>query len=143
MATYKPQFCYLTDILSLLQTLATQLLAPPQNDGTITMTSPHSAPDPRHCLTANTLQPSALFFSDPASLVSQLRYLLSLTIEQDEEEVLRIVNTVCEVLKEAPRGGYHQEVSVSAGKTDEEVLIPGAAVSVISCREDTGCLSAG
>ncbi|KAJ7387405.1 putative E3 ubiquitin-protein ligase HTD4 [Desmophyllum pertusum] len=84
-----------------------------------------------------------MFFRDPACLISELRKLLSLAVEQDEEEVQRIVNTVCEVLKDAPLGGYHREVSVSAGKQDEEVLIPGAAVTVVSCREDPGCLSAG
>ena len=107
------------------------------------MTSPHSAPDPRHCLTANTLQPSAMFFSEPARLIAEVRKLLSLAVEQDEEEVLRVVNTVCEGLKDAALGGYHREVSISAGKQDEEVLIPGAAVTVVSCREDPGCLTAG
>ena len=130
-------------MLSLLETLDTQLLAQPQVDGTIIMTSPHSAPDPRHCLTANTLEPSALFFSEPTSLVSEVRKLLSLAVEQDEEEVLRIVNTVCDVLKDAPLGGYHREVAVSAGKPDEEEHILGAAVTVVSCREDPGCVSAG
>ena len=57
--------------------------------------------------------------------------------------MLRIVNTVCQVLKDAPLGGDHREVSVSAGKQDEEVSFPGAAVTVVSCREDPGCLSAG
>ena len=84
-----------------------------------------------------------MFFRDPGCLISELRKLLSLAVEQDEEEVQRIVNTVCDVLKDAPLGGYHREVSVSAGKQDEEVLIPGAAVTVVSCREDPGCLSAG
>lgn len=140
---YLLQYCQLADILSLLQTLATQLLADPQSDGTIIMTSPHSAPDPRHCLTANTLQPSALFFSEPTCLLSEVRKLLSLAVEQDEEEVLRIVNTVCEVLKDAPLGGDHRELSVTAGKQDEEVLFAGAAVTVVSCREDPGCLTAG
>lgn len=107
------------------------------------MTSPHSAPDPRHCLTANTLQPSAIFFSEPARLPAEVRKLLSLAFDLDEEEVLRIVNTVCQVLKDAPLGGDHREVSVSAGKQDEEVSFPGAAVTVVSCREDPGCLSAG
>lgn len=107
------------------------------------MTTPHSAPDPRHCLAANTLQPSVLFFSDSAVLVSEVRKLLSLAVELDEEEVYRIVNTVCEVLKDAPLAGYHCEMSVSAGKPDEDVLIPGAAVTVVSCREDPGCLGAG
>lgn len=130
-------------MLSFLRTLAAELLAPPQADGTIIMTSPHSAPDPRHCLISNTLQPSALFFSDPASLVSEVRKLLSLAVEQDEEEVHRIVNTVCEVLKDTPLRGLHREVSVKAGKPDEEVLIPGAAVTVVSCREDPVFLSAG
>ena len=107
------------------------------------MTSPHSAPDPRHCLNANTLQPSALFFREPRRLVSEVGKLLSLAVEQDEEEVLRIVNTLCEVLRDSPLGGYHREVSVSAGHPDEEVLIPGAAVTVVSCRENPGCVSAG
>lgn len=107
------------------------------------MTSPHSAPDPRHCLAANTLQPSAIFFSEPARLISEVRKLLSLAVEQDEEEVLRVVNTVCEGLKDSPFGGYHREVAISPGKQDEEVLIPGAAVTVVSCREDPGCLSTG
>lgn len=84
-----------------------------------------------------------MFFSEPARLISEVRKLLSLAVEQDEEEVLRVVNTVCEGLKDAPLGGYHREVSISAGKQDEEVLIPGAAVTVVSCREDPGCLSAG
>lgn len=140
---YSHQYYQLADILSLLQTLATQLLADPQTDGTIIMTSPHSAPDPRHCLTANTLQPSAMFFSEPACLLSEVRKLLSLAVEQDEEEILRIVNTVCEVLKDAPLGGDHRELAATAGKQDEEVLFPGAAVTVVSCREDPGCLSAG
>lgn len=118
-------------------------MAPPQVDGTIVMTTPHSAPDPRHCLAANTLQPSALFFSHPAVLISEVRKLLSLAVELDEEEVYRIVNTVCEVLKDAPLAGYHREVSVSADKPDEDVLIRGAAVTVVSCREDPGCLGAG
>ena len=131
------------DILSLLQTFATRHLAPPQADGTIVMTTPHSAPDPRHCLAANTLQPSVLFFSDSAVLVSEVRKLHSLAVELDEEEVHRIVNTVFEVLKDAPLAGYHCEMSVSAGKPDEDVLIPGAAVTVVSCREDPGCLGAG
>ena len=107
------------------------------------MTSPHSAPDPRHCLAANTLQPSAIFFSEPARLISEVRKLLSLAVEQDEEELLRVVNTVCEGLKDSPFGGYHREVAISPGKQDEEVLIPGAAVTVVSCREDPGCLSTG
>ena len=136
-------YYYLADILSLLQTLVTQLLADPQSDGTIIMTSPNSAPDPRHCLTANTLQPSAIFFSESTRLISAVRKLLSLVVEHDEEEVLRVVNTVCEGLKDAPLGGYHREVPISAEKQDEEVLIPGAAVTVVSCREDPGCLSAG
>ena len=131
------------DMLCLLQTLAIQQLAPPQADGTVVMTTPHSAPDPRHCLSANTLQPSAMFFNEPAIVVSEVRKLLSLAVELDEEEVHRIVNTVCEVLKDAPLAGYHREVSVNAGKPDEEVLIPGAAVTVVSCKEDPACLSAG
>ncbi|XP_068681108.1 probable E3 ubiquitin-protein ligase HECTD4 isoform X3 [Montipora foliosa] len=133
----------ITDMLCLVQTLAIQQLAPPQADGTVVMTTPHSAPDPRHCLLANTLQPSAMFFNEPAVVVSEVRKLLSLAVELDEEEVHRIVNTVCEVLKDAPLAGYHREVSVNAGKPDEEVLIPGAAVTVVSCKEDPACLSAG
>ena len=107
------------------------------------MTSPHSAPDPRHCLAANTLQPSAIFFSEPARLISVVRKLLSLAVEQDEEEVLRVVNKVCEGLKDGPLAGYHREVPISPGKQDEEVFIPGTAVTVVSCREDPGCVSAG
>ena len=84
-----------------------------------------------------------MFFSEPTLLISEVRKLLSLAVDQDEEEVLRIMNTVCEVLKDAPVGGYHRELSVSAGKEDEEVLFPGAAVIVVSCREDPGCLNAG
>lgn len=126
-----------------MQTLATQLLAEPQVDGTIIMSSPHSAPDPRHCLTANTLQPSVLFFREPTSLVSVVRDLLSVTVEQDEEEVLSIVNTMCEELKETSLGAYHREVSVKAGNPDEEVHIPGVAVTVVSCREDPGCINSG
>lgn len=84
-----------------------------------------------------------MFFSEPVRLLSEFGKLLSLAVQQDEEEVLRIVNTVCEVLKDPPLGGHHREVSVSAGKQDEELLFPGTAVTVVSCREDPGCLSAG
>lgn len=76
-------------------------------------------------------------------MISEVRKLLSLAVEQDEEEVLRVVNTVCEGLKDASLGACHREVPISAGKQDEEVLIPGAAVTVVSCREDPGCLSTG
>ena len=107
------------------------------------MSSPNSAPDPRHCLTANTLQPSVLFFREPTSLVSAVRDLLSVTVEQDEEEVLSIVKTMCEELKETSLGAYHREVSVKAGNPDEEVPIPGVAVTVVSCREDPGCINSG
>ena len=69
--------------------------------------------------------------------------MLSLVADQDEEDVLRMVNTVCEVLKDPPLGGHHREMSVAAGKEDEEVYFPGAAVTVVSCREDPGCLNAG
>lgn len=69
--------------------------------------------------------------------------MLSLAADQDEEDVLRMVNTVCEVLKDPPLGGHHREMSVAAGKEDEEVYFPGAAATVVSCREDPGCLNAG
>ncbi|PFX24720.1 putative E3 ubiquitin-protein ligase HECTD4 [Stylophora pistillata] len=133
----------MSDILSLLQALAVQLLAVPQSNGTIIMTSPHSASDPRHCLTANTLQPSTVFFSEPAMLISEVRKLLCLAVDQDEEEVLRMVNTMCEVLKCPSLGVHHREMSVMAGKEDEVVYFPGAAVTVVSCREDPGCLNTG
>ena len=76
-------------------------------------------------------------------LISEVRELLCLAVDQDEEEVLRMVNTMCEVLKCPSLGVHHREMSVMAGKEDEVVYFPGAAVTVVSCREDPGCLNTG
>ena len=128
-------------MVELLQTLATKLMVNPQIDGTVTMTSPQSAPAPRFCLIPNSLLPSALFFSEPARLVSVVRNLLSIAAEQHKEEASRIVSSLCEILKN-PAVNQYREILVNAGKQDEYVSFPGAAVTVVSCREDPGCLSA-
>ncbi|XP_048583049.1 probable E3 ubiquitin-protein ligase HECTD4 isoform X2 [Nematostella vectensis] len=123
-----------------LQSLAAHSLLRPQEDGGISVTSPHSVSTPRDCLSANNIRPSALFYSNPGKLRAAFQPLVT-----RQQGLTMVTDSICHALRVPVQGVWHREIVVgpSAQGITMSESCPGAAISVVSCRANPSYLTVG
>ncbi|XP_071946536.1 probable E3 ubiquitin-protein ligase HECTD4 isoform X2 [Antedon mediterranea] len=121
-----------------LKLLSNQLLAPPQSDGTLQLTSLLTTKSPKQSLSSSLLRFSDIFYEEADVLRNELKVAIATALQQGgESHLMELVSEFCGFLQIAPKNFLCEEVIVNENKMNTDVKFPGTCCIVVSCRQDS------
>ncbi|XP_033101041.1 probable E3 ubiquitin-protein ligase HECTD4 [Anneissia japonica] len=120
-----------------LKLLSHLLLAPPQSDGSLQLTSLLTTKSPKQSLSSSLLRFSDIFYEDADVLRNDLKAAIATALKQSESHLMELTSEFCGFLQIAPKNFPFEEVVVNENKINTDLKFPGAFAIVVSCRQDS------